>query len=179
MSLALSAFPRLRLWVDALDRVAWQARVRERVRDELQKYMVPTERFRVAPLRLGTIFTLTTHNRGTLEFGSAGPATALRELLRYTYRWKLVRGLRGQAPHFRNVGALARQVPLMCVRRPQHPFLPDESLTRSSSTCRTGGLRMPTTSVPSSMHPSRGNNRVDRGAHSVHRLARVLSEFGQ
>ena len=124
--LALSAFPRLRLWADALDRIAWQARARERVRDELEKYIVPTERFRAAPLRLGAIFTLTTHNRGTLEIDSTEPASALRELFRYTYRWKLVRGLRGQAQHFRTVGALARQVPLMCVRRPQHPFLLDE-----------------------------------------------------
>jgi hypothetical protein len=119
---ALSAFPCVRLWADAVDGLAWRGRTRGRVRDELEKYLAPVERFRTEPLAVGAVFTLASHNRDEFEIDPASRPVAFEQLLRHTYRMRALRGLGRQRDHFRAVGALARQAPLTCVKRPAHPF---------------------------------------------------------
>ena len=48
-AVALSAFPRMKLWADTLNELAWQERARGKVREGWEKYLVPVERFRTTP----------------------------------------------------------------------------------------------------------------------------------
>ena len=147
---ALPAFPCVRLWADAVDGLAWRARTRGKVRDELEKHLTPVERFRTEPLTVGAVFTLASHNRDGFEIEPASRAVAFKELLRYTYRMKTLRGLGRQRDHFRTVGALARQVPLARVKRPAHPFRLDaltDEIEQRLPASRTGDADDPRVSA--------------------------------
>ena len=121
---ALSAFPAVRLWMDAVETLGWQANIAARVREELEKFEAPVERFRPAPLPVRAVFTLCSHNRDTIEIESVPAGTAFELLLRNTYRKKCVHAIGGQAEHFRIATALARRTPLSRVTRPAWPFRP-------------------------------------------------------
>ena len=121
---ALPAFPCIRLWANAVDALGWGERTSERVRDGVGKFLAPVERFRAAPVAVRGIFALGVHGRDTIEIEGASSATAVRLLLRHTYRRKFLRGF-GQGPqHFRAVTAVARRVPVACAIRPMYPFRP-------------------------------------------------------
>ena len=100
---ALPAFPCLRLRADAVDKLAWQARTRGKIRDDLDKHLAPVGSFHAAPLPVRA----TTH---------------LAMLCRHTYRRRYLRGSEARREHFRTAVALARFAPLACVTRPFHPF---------------------------------------------------------
>ena len=85
---ALSAFPCVRLWADAVDGLAWRGRTRGRVRDELEKYLAPVECFRKEPLAVGAVFTLASHNRDEFEIDLASRPVAFEQLLKHTYRMR-------------------------------------------------------------------------------------------
>ena len=121
---ALSAFPAVRLWADAVESLEWRGRAGARVRDDLEKYITPVERFRSLPLPVRAVFTLGSHNRDTIEFEAAPPGTAVDALLRYTYRKRFMRAMEHGLEHFGAVTALARGTPLFRVTRPMWPFLP-------------------------------------------------------
>ena len=159
--MALPAFPCVRLWADAVDALAWQARTRGKVRDELEKYLAPVERFRTQPLAVGAVFTLASHNRAEFEIEPASRGGAFRELLRYTYRMKFLRGLGRQHDHFRTVGVLARQVPLARVKRPAHPFRLDaltDEIEQRLRASRTGDADDP--HVPAEGSREAGDRRM-------------------
>ena len=119
---ALSAFPYWRLWADALDELGWRGRTTGRVRDELEKYLVPVEPFRRSPLAVRAVYVLGAHNGSGCDIETTPRTAAMALVLRYMYRSRYVvePGLR--RAHFRIAAALARRVPLALVRRPVHPF---------------------------------------------------------
>ena len=119
---ALSAFPCVRLWGDAVDELGWRGRAREKVRDELDKHLAPVERFRASPLAVRAVFALGMHNRDGFELEGCAAADAFHLLLRYTFRKRYLRGLGLQREHFRAVTAMARRVPVARLIRPVHPF---------------------------------------------------------
>ena len=119
---ALSAFPCVRLWADAVDELGWRGRTREKVRDELDKHLAPVERFRASPLAVRAVFALGLHNRDRFELESCAAGDAFHLLLRYTFRKRYLRGLGLQREHFRAVTAMARRVPVARLIRPVHPF---------------------------------------------------------
>ena len=120
---ALSAFPAVRLWDDALEALVWPAGSAGRVRKELDKRVVPVDRFCRAPLGVRAVFTLASHNRDAIEIEPAPPALAFGALLRHTYRKRYLAGAGRQPEHFRAVAALSRHAPLWQVTRPMHPYL--------------------------------------------------------
>ena len=120
---ALSAFPRMKLWADTLDELAWRGRARGTVREGGRKYLVPVERFRHEPQAVRAVCVLEKSHRGEeIEVGTAPTAEAFGWLCRYTYRAKYLRGLGQQPAHFRIAASLARRAPLVVVRRPTYPF---------------------------------------------------------
>ena len=119
---ALSAFPYWRLWADALDELGWRGRTSGRAREEIEKYLVPVEPFRRAPLAVRAVYVLTAHNGSGCEIEPTPRTAALTHLLRYMYRSKYVVEPGPRLDHFRIAAALARRVPLAQVRRPVHPF---------------------------------------------------------
>ena len=122
---ALSAFPRMKLWADALDGLGWRDRARGKVREGMEeKYLVPVpvERFRHEPQVVRAVCVLERHRREEVEIGTAPIADAFGWLCKYTYRGKYLRGLGQQPAHFRIATVLARRVPVVAVRRPAYPF---------------------------------------------------------
>ena len=134
------------------------------MRDELEKYLAPVERFRTEPLAVGAVFTLASHNRDEFEIDPASRPVAFEQLLRHTYRMKALRGLGRQRDHFRAVGALARQAPLARVKRPTHPFrleaLADE-IERRLPVGRTGDADHPPAPAEGSAAPAGDTGVVD------------------
>ena len=121
---ALPAFPGTRLWTDALDALGWQGRKRKKLLEDEEKYLVPIERFRDAPLAVGAVCVLESQPREGIEVETAPADDALRWLWRHTYRKRSLRGI-GQRPvYLRTIGALAKRVPVVRMTRPAHPFRP-------------------------------------------------------
>ena len=148
---ALAAFPRVRLCADAVDKLGWQARTRAPAGVDKRPF-APIESFRTEPLAVAAIFVLSPHTGAELEITPAPLAQAFWRLLQHTYRIKSLVGLkerRGQ--HFRTVEALARRVPVTCIRRPVHPFLPDrlgDEIERRLRPGRTADADCPPVPVP-------------------------------
>ena len=129
-AVALSAFPSMRLWADALDTLKERPQVQGKVREDMEKYLAPVERFRAEPLAVRAVCVLTSHQREGIEVETVPPADAFGWLFRYTYRKGYLHGL-GQRPvHFRTVTAMAKSVPVVLVRRPAYPFLLDALVDR-------------------------------------------------
>ena len=121
--MVLSAFPCARLWADVLDELGWQPRTRRRVRKDMEKYLVPVERFRAAPLAVRAAYMLTPSPGIGIEIEPCTRRAAFECLLRkYTYRKGYLSGLSQRPAHFRAVAAMARQVPVVRVKRPAHPL---------------------------------------------------------
>ena len=129
-SVALPAFPGTRLWTDALDELGWQGRKRRKVHEEAEKYLVPIERFRDAPLAVGAVCVLESQPREGIEVETASADDTLRWLWRHTYRKRSLRGI-GQRPvYLHTIGAMAKRVPVVRMTRPAHPFRPGALVER-------------------------------------------------
>ena len=144
---ALPTFPAVRLWADTVGKLAWRERTQGRVRDELEKYLVPLEHFRAAPLAVRAVFGLGSHNRAGFEVASIPPSAAFALLLGFTYGADYLRELGGQTGHFRTVTQMARHVPFREVTRPGHPFLLDALADEIERCLEAGPLAVRTRSA--------------------------------
>ena len=139
--LALPAYPRLRLWGDAVEALGWNGRPLGRVREGMDKFLAPVERFGKAPLPVRAVFVLRFHGRGDIEIEPAAPALAFKCLLRRVYRRRYARGL-GRAPEqFRAVAELARRAPVTLISNPVAAIHPAaiEALASRVEDCLSGG----------------------------------------
>ena len=121
----LSAFPRTRLWADALVALGWKDRPQERVQEGLEKYQVPVERFCPTPEPLRAVYILTCKTQPHIRIERMPLGQVFYQLRKHTYRKNLRKGLDQQVPHFWTLVAVAKSVPVFRVIRPTHPFLPD------------------------------------------------------
>ena len=116
--LALPAFPHMRLWADTLPAVDR----RRRVRPNLSQYWKPAARFAAAPRPVCAAFLLESHNRPDFDVEPAPSGRAFWTVWDHTYRKRLLDALGQRPTHYRIGMALARSVPFVRVRRPDHPF---------------------------------------------------------
>ncbi len=128
--LAWPAFPRTRLWADAVDKLGWRARARQQVREGMDKYLAPVERFRAAPLTVRAAYVLRPGNRTGIVIAPAQTSAATTLLLRNTYRRQFLHGLGQRREHFRVVAAMAKCVPVARITRPTQTFQLDELADR-------------------------------------------------
>ena len=119
---ALPASPCLRLWADAVDALGLRERTGRwpKVRPQIDKYLVPAERFCRGARRVRAAYVLATHNRDAIEIDRLSRGDALEALLWCTYRRRFLQELGLQAAHFRAVSAVAKQAPLVRMTRPRH-----------------------------------------------------------
>lgn len=135
---ALPAYPRIRLWKDAVDMLGWNGRMQGRVREDMEKFLAPPERFREAPLPVRGVFMLTLHNKDGIRIEAPPPGAAFEQLLRHTYRKRYAHGL-GQGPaQFQALAALAARVPVVRLAQPVARF-PIEALAEKVEACLCDG----------------------------------------
>ena len=116
--LALPAFPRLRLWADALQ----PADRRQRVRRNLGQYWKPAASFCTAPQPVRAAFVLESHNRADFDVAPVPSSRAFWTVWAHTYRKRLLDALGQRHTHYRIGMALAQGVPFVRVGRPDYPF---------------------------------------------------------
>ena len=122
---ALPAFPRTRLWADALDALAWKDSPKERVREGLEKYEVPVKRFSPTPQPLRAFYILLRETCQHVRVERVPLGQVFKRLRKYPYHRRFRYGLGQQVTHFWTLAAVAKSVPVFRVIRPTHPFLLD------------------------------------------------------
>lgn len=125
---ALPAFPDIRLWADAVDALDWRTRTGRRVRESIEKFVLPAERFRNEPLGIRAYFALRTGDGFAVEKASSRAAMDL--LFTHTYRRHFLWALGGQEAHFSTVERIVKHVPVFRMMRAASPLLLDELADR-------------------------------------------------
>ena len=118
------AFPHIRLWADAMERLGWSRKKRalEEVRGPRRKWCVPVERFRDGPLAVRAVFVLASGDGQSIAIQPAPVSAAFASLVEQTYRPRLMRELGLERPHFRMVGSVVRHAQIVRARRPRNGF---------------------------------------------------------
>ena len=122
--LALPAYPCLRLWEDAVAALGWSGRTRGRVREGMEKFLAPVERFGEQAVPVRSIFVLRYHGGEDVEIEPVRPGAAFEALLRRIYRKRYAHGLGREAEQFRTVAELARRVPVTLISKPSQVLRP-------------------------------------------------------
>lgn len=113
------AFPRIKLWRDAIDSFALSTTGLERSRPTLEKFHLRThETFTTEPTRLSAVY----HLRDTRDGGQEGVEelrglTAVRDLFSNVYRRRIGQNLTGSDEIFKAVGRLCEAVPVLRLHR--------------------------------------------------------------
>ena len=128
--LALPAFPHQRLWGQTLDRMNWRGRAGAKVRPDLEKYWMQTERYCAEPRAVLAAITLAVRNIQDIAIESLPCGDAFWEFSENTYRKRALDAMGRTAEHFRAVTKMAQGVPLLQATRPRHPFLLEELADR-------------------------------------------------
>ncbi len=139
--LALPAFPQTQLWANVVDALGWRGRVERKARPELDKYLVPVERFHPTPLAVRAAFTIRQQQRDNIDIARARPAAAWLSL--HTYRRRFLPGREQLAAHLRVMATIAKRVPVNHVTRPSWPFQLDALADEIETHLRQGGQERP------------------------------------
>lgn len=120
-------YPQMKLWADMLRTFGESTAPLRRVRPQLDKHAWPVpEAFHPAPLPLRRLYVLHTTTTDSLTFHALGGPEKLMVLKNHTYREPFLDGLDGRVPHFTICAAIATQIPMHRIVRPQYPFRLEE-----------------------------------------------------
>ncbi len=124
----IPGFPRLKLWADALHKLAEERQGLNRVRkgEDFEKYFYPAENYAAEPVPVGSVFILNYHNKDEFEIKSFNGAEKINPLLNNTFRTNFLNGIGDKKEHFKQCAAVAAQSRIQRVTRPQKGFLLDE-----------------------------------------------------
>ena len=120
--IVLPAFPRTKLWADAVQQLGHNKEALDRVRPAQEKYelKVPDKACqRSLPLR--HVYQLTTTNKDELQLEAVENLWRFAVLRNNTYRVQFLDGLELRPHHFKIVSAAASQIPVTRVVRPSAP----------------------------------------------------------
>ena len=120
---ALPGLPGLRLRPDALAELNCRPQAHSRVRAGIEKYLLPVANFQATPLSLRAVYVLTAHDQAETAIERLSTGSAFCALRSHTYRKRVLAALGQQLPLFRAISAMARQLPVHRVKRPDRPFL--------------------------------------------------------
>jgi hypothetical protein len=119
----LPGFPRLKLWEDVAERLDIETAGLRRIRPNLQKYNFPVhDRYAGEPLPARWVYVLGTHREDETLLEPVAGMARFRPLRNNTYRVRYMEGMALKAQHLRLCGALATQVRLARVTRPERGF---------------------------------------------------------
>lgn len=114
------AFPRARLWLDAVIALGGDLATLTRTRPGLEKYDVPvaSRKFVETPTPVRRIYLLSMHDKDTIDFTSLAAAEGCDVLLRQTYRNRFVDGLGRRQQHSERAAAVAERLQVRVIHRP-------------------------------------------------------------
>ncbi|WP_161595905.1 hypothetical protein [Flavisphingopyxis soli] len=116
--IALPAFPAMRLWGDSLGMIGHDSAPLARVRDDIEKFYLPVERFRADPLPVHMVILLTSNNDTETVVRPVPLAQRVECLARYVHRKNFLRGLGLQQYGFNTVTRLAQRIEMVSISRP-------------------------------------------------------------
>lgn len=123
--LVAPSYPHFKLWADSAELLHKATENLERVRPELEKFAVPAA---VAlddrPLPLHTVYVLTPTNEPGLRLEPLQDARKFNVFLDHTWQKMALKRMNRHAEHFRQSVAIANQIRLRRVYRPEKPFQP-------------------------------------------------------
>jgi len=117
----------IKLWADAAEKLAYDARQARVVRPMIGKYAFTLDdEFDLGPVQLHAVYELAPGDTQCLELKPLKGEEMFRVLLRNTYRKHLLKDLGVQGHHFKQVTTIARHVKVQRIARPQTVFLLNE-----------------------------------------------------
>ncbi len=125
--LAHPSFPQTKLWLDSLQQLEVSPEGLRRIHYKEDKRAVPLgEDFATTPLPVRKIFLLSAHARADLTVTPAQGPAKFSILTAHTYRFSYLAGMERATGHFQQAMALAQQVPVAVIARPEGEFRLDE-----------------------------------------------------
>jgi len=124
---ALTGYPRVKLWDDALTRLGVPADGLEPVRREVPKFSLPVVRQRADALPLRWIYALETHDGNELELADVTGLAKFELLGEHTYRSQFLYDHDSSWTHAQQCAALGRRARVARVRRPARTMDPQST----------------------------------------------------
>lgn len=116
--LALTGYPRIKLWDDALERLGVPTEGLAKIHTSHEKFQLPVERSTSEPVPLRWIYVLERHHGDQLDLEPVAGAVTFSLLHEHTYRNELVHGPEPVARHLKQCARLVRAARITRVRRP-------------------------------------------------------------
>lgn len=116
--MALTGYPRIKLWDDALERLGVPTEGLARIHTSHEKFQLPLERTRTAPARLRWIYVLERHAGPNLELAPVRGSLSFSLLHEHTYRNELIHGAEPVAQHLQQCARLVAAARITRVTRP-------------------------------------------------------------
>lgn len=119
----IPSYPYIKLWADSRQKLAINTELHRRIRPNLEKFSVPLhESFCNQHLPLQIVYILNEHNEKTFEITPLHGMQKMEPLKRNTYRYDYLKGLERAKNHLKRIGALASQVDVVRLKRPNFGF---------------------------------------------------------
>jgi len=121
--LVLPAFPRLRLWADAVSALKLDGKDLEKARAGLNKFLVPVADFADENTPLYKIYILSVHNGTSVTLSGVSSVEKVGALIDNTYRIKFLSGFGLAEHHHVQITSIAKYVEMLKIERPLEPFM--------------------------------------------------------
>lgn len=116
------AFPTSRLWQDALEKVSLEEKVKQRVRPELDKYLVSTDNYCDALQPISAIYILRQVNDPSIKITRVEKRESHHLLNLQGFRNGFLKGHASFAHHFQTMVDMANEIPVFEIFRPRNGF---------------------------------------------------------
>jgi len=120
-------YPQIKLWADSANELDQSTDKLRRIRPELDKFAVPlTQEIDRSPIPLHAIYALTPYNGNYPTLEPLTDARKFNIFLDHTWQKLALKRMGRHADHFRQSVAVANQVKVRHVNRPEKPFMLQE-----------------------------------------------------
>lgn len=125
----IPAFPSIKIWKDSLNHLQIENSGLNRVRDEIDKFYLPIERYVNIPQPVDIMVALSTHNKSELQLNTVEGIDKFQLVKRHTYLFRGIPKTGLEINHFRQATRLVSEVPLFRLVRPDSGFDIDSTIT--------------------------------------------------
>lgn len=125
----IPAFPAIKIWKDSLKHLHFENSDLWKVRDELEKYYLPVEKFVTSPQPVDAIFVLAPHNTIEIILKPVEGINKFQMAKRNTYLFRGIPKTGLEINHFQLVNKLIQRVPFYLLNRPNSGFHTAEIIT--------------------------------------------------